>query len=217
MKPTTRISTIMLLITILGLTGCATNRGIVSLQLPESTTVVAANGEEVYLESVIDKRIFEEKPRTQDIPSLGFGGAEKATAEIKKRSIARKRNGFGQAMGDILLQEGQTVETVIAATLKRAFLETGYKVLTEKEQISANTIIVKVTIQKFWAYMTPGFWAITLSSDISTNMEMRANGNNIKTITVHSDGKYQVATEGNWMEVIDLSIQKYLKEVKNEI
>ena len=217
MKLVTKATTLALLIAILGLAGCATNRGIVNLQLPETTINAEANGKEIYIDSVLDKRIFQEKPKTQDIPSLGFGGSESATAEIKKRSIARKRNSFGQAMGDILLEEGQTVETVIANTLELAFLEAGYKVITDKQDISDTTIIVKANIQKFWAYMTPGFWAITLSSDISTNIEMVFNGNVQKIVTVHSDGKYQVATEGNWMEVIDLSIQKYITELKKEI
>ncbi|MEA2060070.1 MAG: hypothetical protein U9P10_06055 [Thermodesulfobacteriota bacterium] len=65
--------------------------------------------------------------------------------------------------------------------------------------------------------MTPGFWALTLSSDISTNIELIYEGNTKKTVAVHSDGKYQLATEANWMEVVDLSIEKYIKKVKEKI
>lgn len=201
-------------------TGCATNRGIVRIQLPESTTKLGQLGQNekaVYIESVTDKRIFQEKPKTQNTPSLGFGGSNAATEKIKKRAIARKRNTYGKAMGDILLEEDQTVETVIAATLKKAFSEKGYTITPKKENLTSDTIIVKATIKKFWAYMTPGFWTITLSSDISTDIEMISNGNKKETITVHSDGKYQVASGENWMEVIDLSIEKYISEVKNKI
>lgn len=152
--------------------------------------------------------------KTQDIPSLGFGGAESSTKELKLRAIGRKRNSFGQALGDILLEPGQTVETVIANTLKRSFTEAGYKVLTNKENITEDAIVLKVSIEKFWAYMTPGFWAITLSSDISTNIEITQNGIDTITITVHSEGKYRVGTEGNWMEIIHESLQKYISEVK---
>jgi hypothetical protein len=211
------VITLTILIAFMTLTGCATNRGIVRLQLPESTVNVGQNGKAVYIESVTDKRIFQKEPKTQDIPSLGFGGSDAATEAIKKRAIARKRNGFGKAMGDILLKEGQTVETVIAATLKQAFSETGYKIIPAEENITNDTIIVKATIQKFWAYMTPGFWAITLSSDISTDIEMISNGNQQETITVHSDGKYQFGSGANWLEIIDLSIKKYISEVKNKI
>jgi len=214
MKAISRISILLILIF---LTGCATNRGVVQIQSPEKTPHLKSNGKEVYIKSVSDKRVFQENPKTQDIPSLGFGGSSSAKEAIKKRAIARKRNSFGQAMGDILLEEGQTVETVIADILKQAFQETGYKVINSKETVSDDTIIVKADIQNFWAYMTPGFWALTLSSDISTDIEMIFNDTQNKKITVHSEGKYQMATEGNWMEVVDLSVQKYLSEVKKEI
>ena len=212
-----RISALILLVTAMGITGCATNRGVVSLQLPDSTIETETNGEEVYIESVIDQRVFQENPKTQDIPSLGFGGSADATDDIKKRAIARKRNGFGKALGDILLEEGQTVETVITAALNRSFLETGYKIISDEKNISENTIIVKATIEKFWAYMTPGFWAITLSSDIATDIDLILNGTSSKTVSVHSDGKYQLATEANWMEIIDLAVQKYMSELKKEV
>lgn len=207
----------LFVVAIMGLSGCATNRGLVDIHLPEGLTRAEANGKEVYIASVIDERIFEEKPTSQDIPSLGFGGAENAPAEIKKRAIARKRNGFGQAIGDILLKEGQNVETVIAEALERSFLETGYTIIGNRENITEKTIMVNATIQKFWAYMTPGFWAITLSSDISTNLEIKENETKTKMIAVHSDGNFQVASGANWMKVIDLSIQKYIAEVKKEI
>ena len=212
-----KISILFLAVAIMSLTGCATNRGIVRLQLPENSIKAQANGKKIFIESVTDERVFQEQPKTQDIPSLGFGGAASATEDLKKRAIGRKRNSYGKAMGDILLEEGQTVESVIKDTLARSFMETGYKIINNKEEISDETIILTAKIQKFWAYMTPGFWAITLSSDISTDIEMTQHGTDKKSINVHSDGKYQVATEGNWMEIVDLSIQKYITELKKEI
>jgi len=214
MKTFSKITTLFFLITIVTLTGCATNRGIVSLQLPESTTVHEPNGKHIYLESVVDERIFEENPKTQDIPSLGFGGAKNSIKELKLRAIARKRNSFGKALGDILLKPGQTVETVIADALKRSFIETGYQVIDDKENITENTLILKVKIRDFWAYMTPGFWALTLSSDISTDIDITQIGIDTKTITVHSEGKYQIASEKNWMEIVHQSLHKYISEVK---
>ena len=214
MKFLSKLTILIVLLTTATLAGCATNRGIVNLQLPETTITPVFNGKTIYIESVIDKRIFEEHPKTQDIPSLGFGGAENSAKELKLRAIGRKRNGFGKALGDILLEEGQTVETVISDTLKRSLMESGYKLVNNKENITENTIILNVSIQKFWAYMTPGAWAITLSSDISTNIELSQNGINTKNITVHSECKSMVATEGNWMKSIHQSLQKYISEVK---
>lgn len=220
MKTLSKISTFLLAIAILSLTGCATNRGIVGLKLPETITQSQANGKQIFIKSVIDKREFQENPKTQDIPSLGFGGAANSSEEIKKRAIARKRNSYGKALGDILLEEGQTVETVITDSLKRSFSEIGYQVIENENKIKHDTIIINATIQKFWAYMTPGFWAITLTSDISTKIiinEPSKDGMKTKEITVKSEGKYQVASGGNWMEIIHKSLQKYITEVKKLI
>ena len=184
---------------------------------PDSDTQL--NGKTVVIEFVRDNRQFQENPQTQDIPSLGFGGAASATDEIKKRAIGRKRNGFGKALGDILLEEDQTVETVIDAALKTAFAEKGYKVLTEKSKTD-DTITVDASIEKFWAYMTPGFWAITLSSDISTDITLNIPENGKveeKIITVKSEGKYQTGIEENWMEVVHGAIQKYIDALKKEL
>ena len=80
------------------------------IQLPSNSATVNANGKEIFIESVTDERIFQENPKSQDIPSLGLGGSANATEIIRKRAIGRKRNTYGKALGDILLEEGQTVE-----------------------------------------------------------------------------------------------------------
>ncbi|MDT8379893.1 MAG: hypothetical protein RQ739_13480 [Desulfotignum sp.] len=220
MKKVFTIKFSVILVLMIILSGCATNRGIVRLDVPSSgSTDTQLNGKMVVIESVKDNRQFQEDPKTQDIPSLGFGGAASATDEIKKRAIGRKRNGFGKALGDILLEEGQTVETVIENALKTAFSEQGYRVVQEKSK-TADTITVVASIEKFWAYMTPGFWAITLSSDISTDVVLKIPENGKveeKIITVRSEGKYQTGIEENWMEVVHGAIQKYIDALKKEL
>ena len=89
--------------------------------------------------------------------------------------------------------------------------------MDRKDVGSEDIIIVNATIEKFWAYMTPGFWAITLTSEISTNLSIETltdNGEKIEEITVKSENKYQIATEKNWMEIIHVSVKKYIEKVK---
>lgn len=220
MKSISRTSIFIIVISLSCLTGCATNRGIVSLHLPEEFSQEKSNGKYVLINSVVDNREFQENPKTQKIPSLGFGGAEKTSNIVKKRAIARKRNSFGKAMGDILLEDGQTVETVIRESLERSFVENGYQLVDKTTNINTTTFIVDATIEKFWAYMTPGFWAITLNSEISTNIKIKENGKNgiiDKEITVQSEGQYQVASGSNWIEIIQKSIQQYIDEAKKLI
>ena len=199
------------------LSGCATNRSVLNLSLPESSIETPQNGSTVYIQSVSDQRVFQENPKTQDIPSLGFGGAESTSSDLKKRAVGRKRNSYGKALGDILLEENQNVETVIKAALQKAFQGSGYYVIDDQANIDSNTVIVEATIEKFWAYMTPGFWAITLSSDVSTTLNLTKktiNGPISEKISVKSEGKYQVATESNWKEIIDQSLDQYISKTK---
>ena len=133
-------------VTRLFLSGCATNRGVVRLEQAAAQTPVQATGKTVFIDTVTDRREFQENPSSQDIPSLGFGGSAAATADIKRRAIARKRNTFGRALGDILLEEGQTVETVIRDALKRSFAELGYTVLEYKESKAVGSDLEELNI-----------------------------------------------------------------------
>ena len=53
------------------LAGCATNRGYLNVEVPKAE-LVKDNGKQIFVRSIEDKRIFEVKPKTPDIPSLGF-------------------------------------------------------------------------------------------------------------------------------------------------
>jgi hypothetical protein len=219
MKNSARLYIFLSGVLLLFVAGCAINRGIVSLQQPVPATPSQSIGKDVFIRSVTDKREFQEHPSRQDIPSLGFEGSSAASTDIKKRAIARKRNTFGQAMGDILLEEGQTVETVIGEALKRSFAGLGYTVLKNEQEVTTDTLVVDSSIQKFWAYMTPGFWAITLSCDISTSLQIgieKTNTKEAETITVKSEGRYQTGAGGNWMEVLSKAVDKYVEQVKTK-
>jgi hypothetical protein len=92
------------------------------------------------------------------------------------RSSARKRNSFGKGLGDILLKEGQTVESVIRDSLRQSFMESGYTVVDNNASRSMGSQLVDVEINKFWSWMNPGFgrsrWA-RKSRRISASMEAK--------------------------------------------
>ena len=86
-------------------TGCATSRGI--LEVPLTVGDNPAQGREVKIVRVSDRRTFQMKPPDPSTPSLKDEAIDNPA--ITSRAIARKRSGYGMAMGDILLPEGQTV------------------------------------------------------------------------------------------------------------
>lgn len=118
----------------------------------------------------------------------------------------------------MLLKEGETVQSLTNQSIQQAFTEKGYTVLSSKDQVTKDTYIVDANIQKFWAWMNPGFWQITLSSEISTDLAIKApKGATSQQISVKAADGYQVATEANWTEIIQKSIQLYINDLKSKL
>lgn len=195
--------------------GCATNRSSLEIQPPKKIQA-QSNGKQIYINSVVDKRTFQISPPSPDIPSLD--PSEDQSDQIKARAIGRKRNGFGKALGDILLKDGQTVQSLTDKSIKQAFEEKGYTVIQSGNNVNKDTFIVDANINKFWAWMNPGFWQITLSSEISTELIIKSQTSPaVKQISIRASDGYQVATESNWTEIIQKSLQLYIDELKTKI
>jgi hypothetical protein len=88
------------------LAGCATSRSEIRLSspAPAATPQATTTDRAVVIRSVHDERVFEQAPDDPSTPSLGFEGASQASDDLKARAVGRKRNSFGKAMGDILLE-----------------------------------------------------------------------------------------------------------------
>lgn len=205
---------IFTLATILALSGCATSRSVLDVQ-PPSGQPGQANGKKVYIDNVVDNRSFQTTPSTPDIPSLD--PSEDQSDGIKARAIGRKRNGYGKALGDMLLKDGETVQTLTYKSIQEAFVEKGYTIVN-KDQVTKDTYVVNASIDKFWAWMNPGFWSITLSSEVSTDLSIKSGKTTTpqKVYVKAADG-YQVATEKNWTEIIQKSLQLYVEQLKSKI
>jgi hypothetical protein len=150
--------TLLVAAAVAALSGCATSRGILDYSPPESTNL--GNGPAVRIASVSDARVFAVDPPDPSIPSLK--NDEIKDPAITSRAIARKRNGYGKAIGDILLPEGRTVSDLVRASVARGLREGGYRVLAEGDEGYAEAAPIDVEIRKFWMWITPGFLAAHL-------------------------------------------------------
>ena len=137
------------------LASCASNRGRLDVRVQQSPAA-AANAVPLKIVAVTDKRVFQINPRQPSIPSLKHG--EINNPAITKRAIARKRGGFGMAVGDILLPEGRTVEDVTRETLVKALTKKGYRVLKPGDPGYEDAPALSAEIHQFWSWFTPGFW-----------------------------------------------------------
>lgn len=208
-----RILASLLAINLLG--ACATSRSALDVQAPAGQPG-AANGKQVFINAAVDKRLFQINPSSPEVPSLD--PSENQDDSIKQRAIGRKRNGFGKALGDILLKDGQSIESLTTSSIRQAFVEKGYTVISNKEQISKDTFVVDANIEKFWAWMNPGFASITLSTEISTELDIKSASNNSKEkIYVKAADGFQLGTESNWIEVINRALRLYVDDLKSKL
>ena len=197
------------------LTGCAVGRSELNIQVPTGQ-VGQNNGKQVYVNEVTDQRTFQLKPPSPDIPSLDPTGDQ--AENIKSRAIGRRRNSYGMALGDIVLQQGETVQSITQKSIQEAFSEKGYSVISNKDQVTKDTYVVDASINKFWAWMNPGFVSITLSSEISTDLTIKS-GDSTKpqNVSVKAADSFGTGVEGNWVEVIQKSIRLYIDQLKSKL
>jgi hypothetical protein len=200
------------------LAGCATSRSEIALHSPAvvapAATAMSAQ-HVVVIGKITDERAFEDAPSDPSTPSLGFGGAGKATDDVKARAVARKRNGYGMAMGDVLLQPGHTVESVVRENLVAAFQQAGYEVKSEGDA-GASPLVVDVRIKQFWAWFDPGFWAITLNNNVVTDLVVNGVSAPI-VVSTHVEEKRQAATDDAWVQIVDKGMDAYRAEVSHRL
>jgi hypothetical protein len=192
-------------------TGCATNRGILNVQVGVPPDPAA--GRAVTIARVTDCRVFQAAPRDASIPSLK--GREIGDKAITSRAIARKRNGYGKAMGDILLPEGRTVEVLTREALTKSFREAGYRVLEGAPAAQEKAVPVEAEIEQFWAWFKPGFWAVGLQFEarvkIKGDLPPLRDG---PTVRGHVQLHTQAADTRAWMNTVNKGIEAFVQEVK---
>jgi hypothetical protein len=194
--------------------GCATTRGEVNLRvLPPANPT---SGPSVKIAQVNDRRVFYVNPPDPSIPSLMDD--EINNTGITRRAIARKRGGFGKALGDILLPEGQTVPQLVADALTRAFRESGYRVLQPEDNGYAEASAITADIDQFWSWFTPGFWVITLDfrADVRIQAEVGPfqNGGSVQGSARESG---MAATSDTWRSVVDKGIEDLIRNLRGKL
>jgi hypothetical protein len=185
--------------------GCATSRSEIKIAPPAVAAAPATKPRAVVIQSVRDERSFATAPSEPSTPSLGGEGSSDA---VKARAIARKRNGYGQALGDVLLQDGQTVTGLVRENVAAAFRQAGYRVANDVASAGPSPLLVDVRIRKFWSWLQPGFVAITLHSTIETDLQL-AGGGPVTTVSVNTQDSRQIAGDSAWIETVEKALEAY--------
>ena len=195
-----------------GTAGCALTRA--ELDLPAKRLANPASGPAVHITAVKDMRKFEKDPDEPSTPSLK--GGEIDDKSITSRAFARKRNAYGKALGDILLPPGRTVANVVEETVTRAFQERGYRVVGT--DIDAKATPVEVDINQFWAWFTPGFWAVTVEFKSSLDVRVPISEfDSSALVQGTSQISCQIANEDAWVEVMTKGLDDLVANLKARI
>ncbi len=211
-KATAVISIGIALLLLIG--GCATSRGVLKVQ--PIASVNPSTGPEVKIVEVKDSREFQLKPPKPSIPSLKDGDINNPAKT--SRAIARKRNGYGMALGDILLPEGQSVSGLASAALVRGLRASGYRVLEKGDPGYANAVPLVVEVQQFWAWFSPGFW--------SANLDFLATISVTGPLAPFTDGELfegeirlstQVANTRAWMNTVTKGLDNLNADIQKKL
>ncbi|MHC8287523.1 YajG family lipoprotein [Pseudomonas sp. XS1P51] len=198
-----------LLLATTALFGCATSRSEIGVDTPE---VANGNGQKVVI-TVLDERRFELKPGIPEIPSLKDGEITDKT--ITERAIARKRSGYGMALGDVLLPQGTRLSDLIAKSIAAAYGQAGYRVVQSGEK-TADTQAVTVHVIEFWSWMSPGFFTVGVNNRIHLKVET-GNASPVVEIVRQKREGVQVVTDNDWQESTQQALQAITEEMAKKL
>lgn len=193
-----RIAALLMMSTLLF--GCATSRSVVDVQTPQGKN---GTGQKVTI-TALDERQFTVKPPSADMPSLK-NDEEISDKSITSRAIGRKRNGYGMALGDVLLPEGITVSQLVARSVAEGYRRAGYQVI-EAAAKNGDTQAVTVRITEFWSWFSPGFMSVAANNKARLNITSAALTSPIALVTDKRDSM-QVVTENDWKVIAEAGLQ----------
>jgi hypothetical protein len=191
--------------------GCVLGRRTVDLSIPHASGYPAGGGV-IMIGKVEDKRGFENKPGDPATPSID-GDVTRMDAATKALMIGRQRNGYGMAMGDIGLPKERSVETLTRELLAESFKRSGYSVANDG---SGKT--VDVEINEFWAWFTPGLFAVTFEARVHCTLVVTRTAES-KTVVIggHGINKGQVASDANWQLAYQRAFEDFLAKSTTEL
>lgn len=186
-------------------TGCVTGRRTISLPISTQASPAPLQGR-VYIASVTDNRHFENQPSDPSIPSID-GDVTKLSAQDKDRMIGRQRNTFGKAMGDIGLAENDSVTKRAKLLVAEGLRRKGFEVTDDPK----TPTTVGVSVDEFWAWGTPGFWALTFEAKLQCAILVTtASGAQTAIVKGYGINHGQVAKDVNWQEAYDPAFEDFM-------
>lgn len=199
----------------LSVSACATNRSVIPIAAPVGEQ--PKSGALAKIGEVRDLRQFSINPGDPSMPSLGSAD-EIQDAKVTGRAVARKRNTFGQALGDVALPETVSVASLVRDAARKALQDKGYMVVDEGSPDSARALPLAIDVQEFWAWMQPGFTSLTFT--FNSALGLKGGG---LLVTDPSVAKSQTVvtsafgTESVWTQTVQNGVNEMTEQIKLHI
>jgi hypothetical protein len=196
-------------------TGCALGRDVVDVRVAPSANPTA--GPLVRIERVTDRRVFQANPPEANIPSLENADDIKNPA-VTSRAIARKRGGFGKALGEIALPEGQTVAGLVEEALGRALQEAGYRVVRKGDPAATEGMPIEADIDQFWAWFRPGFWQVAAEFEARISMKApMAAFQSAEPVKGVARVEGMAITQDDWQKVVNQGLEDLTRNFRERL
>ena len=164
-----------------------------------------------------DLRPFSINPIDPSQPSIG-NDADIQNPAVTSRAVARKRNSFGMAMGDVTLPANTSVAGLVRDSAKKALQDKGYAVIDEGSPNSANALVLAIDVEQFWAWVQPGFTTLTFT--FNSAVILKGGGLLISdSAPVISQAVVNSAfgTESIWAQTIQNGVNNLTEDIKRQI
>jgi hypothetical protein len=140
---------------------------------------------------------------------------EDSSDASKARAIGRKRNGYGKALGDVVLPEGKTVSGLVESALATGFQQAGYIVVKQGDASFDAAAPVTAQIIDFWAWFQPGFWSVTTNhkSELQLSGDVGAL-HGAQTVKTRVSESKQVVVSSDWREIVERGLSAITLQTK---
>jgi hypothetical protein len=199
--------------------GCAVGRDEVKLPGPsvvlaKGTKNLPSNGRSVIVRTATDDRVFANESNDVRVPTLDPNGTKQP--DVKGRAFARKRNGYGMALGDVLMEPGQSVAGQVKITLEAALRQAGYTVVPDGAPPAAlgakapsQPLVVTASVKTFWAWAEVSFTSIAVKSRIETQLTVTGAKTQPGPIVAEAQEAHMAVGNEVWGSVVQKALDSY--------
>jgi hypothetical protein len=197
-----------------GLSACAIDRSVVEIKSP--ATSAAPTKSVAKITEIRDLRQFETNPPQAWMPSLGDANEVK-DPKFTSRAIGRKRNGYGMAMGDVMLPENTNVAALVRNAAVRALQDKGYRVVDQTSPEFAMAAPLTIEIEQFWAWVQLGFFEGAMNFEARTKLAGPLVDQNPAVVSGTHRKMVGAAFESYWIEVVQNGLEDLVEKIKTRI